>query len=82
MPTKFRPTESYRVKGQPRKTTHHYIKTMTKNELLEYINSNNAIPKRRVKCINELQRRGIVLNHAKELSVDGKKITKTVSFAS
>ena len=80
MPTKFRPTESYRVKGQPRKTTHYYIKNMSKDALLEYVNSGNAIPKRRAKCLNELQRRGVKLNHHKELSVDGKKITKTVTF--
>jgi len=61
MPTKFRPTESYKVKGQPRQTTHYYIKMMSNDALLEYINSNNPIPKRRVKCINELQRRGIKL---------------------
>ena len=82
MPTKFRPSEIIRVKGQGTKTNHYYIKNMTSNELLEYVNSNNAIPKRRLKCINELQsRKGITLVHAKELSLDGKKVTKTVSFA-
>lgn len=80
MPTKFRPSETIRVKGQGTKTNHYYIKDMTKDALLEYINAGNAIPKRRLKCINELQRRGVKLNHHKELSVDGKKITKTVTF--
>ena len=80
MPVKFRPTESYKVKGQPRQTTHYYIKMMTKDALLEYINSGNALPKRRAKCINDLERRGVKLNHLKELSVDGKKITKTVTL--
>ena len=81
MPTKFRPSESVRIKGQGTKTNHYYIKNMTNDALLEYINSSNAIPKRRLKCINELQsRKGITLVHLKELSVDGKKITKTVKF--
>lgn len=62
MPTKFRPTERYRVKDQGMKTTHYYIKLMSKQALFDYINSVSAVPKRRVKCIRELQRRGIKID--------------------
>jgi hypothetical protein len=60
MPIKFSPSAK-EVNRQTKQVTlvHHYIKSMSKKELFDYINKDNAIRKRRAKCINELQRRGI-----------------------
>ena len=41
---------------------HHYMKSMTKKELFDYVNEERAVPKRRAKCLNELTRRGIEIN--------------------
>ena len=62
MPIKFKPSEK-RVDRNTKKVTiiHNYIKQMSKDSLFEYINSSNPNRKRRAKCINELQRRGIKL---------------------
>jgi len=60
MPIKFKPSAK-EVNRQTKQVNmvHYYIKSMSKQSLFEYVNDNRAIPKRRVKCINELQRRGI-----------------------
>ena len=60
MPVKFSPSVT-RVDRQTKKVVveHHYIKQMSKEILFEYINKDGAIPKRRAKCIRELERRGI-----------------------
>jgi|TARA_R110002050_G_scaffold42108_10_gene101727 hypothetical protein len=60
MPVKFSPSAKT-VNRQTKAVTieHHYIKQMSKEALFDYINKDNAIRKRRAKCINELQRRGI-----------------------
>lgn len=67
MPIKFRPSAK-EVNRQTKQvnTVHYYMKNMSKTELFEYINSSNAIPKRRVKCINELQRRGVEIEWNKK----------------
>jgi hypothetical protein len=67
MPIKFRPSAK-EVNRQTKQvvTVHHYMKTMSKTELFEYINSSSAVPKRRVKCINELQRRGVKIEWSKK----------------
>lgn len=67
MPIKFRPSAK-EVNRQTKQVTmvHHYMKMMSKTELFEYINSDNAVPKRRVKCINELQRRGVKIEWSKK----------------
>jgi len=48
---------------------HFYLHTMKKEELFEAINSNRTKPKVRVKCINELQRRGIKIEWVKPSEV-------------
>jgi len=60
MPIKFSPSAK-EVNRQTKQVTlvHHYIKNMSKQELFDYINKDGAIRKRRAKCINELQRRGV-----------------------
>jgi len=60
MPVKFSPSVT-RVDRQTKKVVieHNYIKQMSKESLFEYINKDGAIPKRRAKCIKELERRGI-----------------------
>ena len=72
MPTKFKPSETVvnKVRGQKMSTAspikkykHYYIKQTPKAELFEYINSTgvNMKPKLRIKCLNELVRRGVVI---------------------
>jgi hypothetical protein len=67
MPVKFSPSAKT-VNRQTKKvvTEHYYIKQMSKESLLDYVNKDGAIPKRRVKCINELQRRGIKIEWKKK----------------
>lgn len=43
---------------------HDYIKAKSKEFLFEYINKEGAKPKTRIKCIKELERRGIDINWA------------------
>lgn len=60
MPAKFKPSQILldRSTGK-KKTQHFYVKQTSKKELFDYINSGNAKPKLRQKCLNELIRRGI-----------------------
>ena len=59
-PTKFKPSEkNYDRFSKELTVKHHYIKGTAKKDLFDYINSTNAVPKRKAKCIKELQRRGI-----------------------
>lgn len=60
MPTKFKPSEkNYDRFTKATTIKHHYIKGTAKKDLFDYINSTNAVPKRKAKCMKELQRRGI-----------------------
>lgn len=68
MPIKFSPSAKT-VNRQTKQvvTEHYYIKQMSKESLFDYINKDgNVIPKRRAKCINELQRRGIKIEWNKK----------------
>ncbi len=60
MPIKFKPSQTAlnRATGKTT-TTHYYIKNTPKKELIEYINSVNGKPKVKIKCRNELDRRGV-----------------------
>ena len=58
MPVKFKPSQTLLVKGKGKQTTHNYIKTTPKEELIDYIN-NGQKPKIKQKCRNELTRRGV-----------------------
>jgi len=60
MPTKFKPSQTTLVKGQGKVTQNYYIKNTPKEELIDYINKGQK-PKIKVKCIRELDRRGIKL---------------------
>ena len=55
MPIKFRPSAK-EVDRKTKKVTmvHHYMKSMTKKELFDYVNEERAVPKRRAKCLNEM----------------------------
>lgn len=62
MPAKFKPSEKIYKRGVPankQEIRHYYLKTTPKQDLFDYINSHNAKPKIRQKCLNELVRRGI-----------------------
>lgn len=62
MPAKFKASAKKYIRGVPASKLpmeHFYLHTMKKEELFEAINSSRTKPKVRVKCINELQRRGI-----------------------
>tara|TARA_Y100001938_G_C7932134_1_gene349879 strand:- start:297 stop:500 length:204 start_codon:yes stop_codon:yes gene_type:complete len=60
MPTKFKPTEkSYNRRTDTHKVVHHYMKGTSKKELFDYLNSSNAVPKKKHKVLKELNRRGI-----------------------
>tara|TARA_Y100001937_G_C7085786_1_gene315277 strand:+ start:721 stop:945 length:225 start_codon:yes stop_codon:yes gene_type:complete len=64
MPVKFKKShKEYKrgVSASNQKMKHYYMKTTPKQELIDYINSNNAKPKIRQKCLNELTRRGVKL---------------------
>ena len=64
MPIKFKPShKEYKrgVSASAQKMKHYYMKTTPKQELIDYINSSNAKPKIRQKCLNELTRRGVKL---------------------
>lgn len=60
MPSKFKPSQTVFVKGKGKQTTHYYMKTTPKEELIDYINKGQK-PKIKQKCKNELARRGIEL---------------------
>ena len=62
MPAKFKKSHKEYKRGvsaskQPMK--HYYLKNTAKQELIDYLNANNAKPKIKQKCLNELTRRGI-----------------------
>ncbi len=60
MPTKFKPSETVRRRGELKATTnHYYIKNISKAELFDTLNKDNTTPKRKQKIRNELVRRGI-----------------------
>tara|TARA_B100001094_G_scaffold122549_1_gene118253 strand:- start:2385 stop:2591 length:207 start_codon:yes stop_codon:yes gene_type:complete len=64
MPTKFKPSQTVRLRGEAKaSTTNFFIKGTSKEELFEYINSSNGKPKIKQKCRNELVRRGIKIVH-------------------
>jgi len=59
MPEKFRPSTTVRDKATGRnKSEHFYLKSTPKQELLDYLDKHNAIPKIKVKARKELIRRG------------------------
>jgi hypothetical protein len=59
MPVKFKPSQSNFIKGTNKTvTTHFYIKSTPKQELIDYLNKGQK-PKIKQKCSNELVRRGI-----------------------
>lgn len=62
MPVKFKPSQTAlnRATGKTT-TTHYYMKSTPTKELIEYINSVNGKPKVKIKCRNELDRRGVKL---------------------
>jgi hypothetical protein len=63
MPAKFKPSEKVRNRQTGKVTTeHYYLKQMPADELIKYINDYSAKPKRRIKCINEIARRGLNIN--------------------
>lgn len=64
MPVKFGPSIKKFAKGSRTKWhwEHDYIKAKSKEFLLEYINKEGAKPKTKIKCIKELERRGIDIN--------------------
>jgi hypothetical protein len=60
MPMKFKPSQTVRERGTGKLTTTNYwMKGMPKQELFDYINSDNGKNKIKQKCRNELVRRGI-----------------------
>jgi hypothetical protein len=60
MPTKFKPSEkTYDRLTKSTAIKHYYMKGTAEKDLFDYINSTNAVPKRKAKCTKELQRRGI-----------------------
>ncbi len=70
MPAKFKPSEKIikRVRGQRmsthtpvKKWKHYYLKQTPKAELFEAVNNPRTKPKQRIKCLNELVRRGVVI---------------------
>ena len=62
MPAKFNPTEKIRTRGSSKVTTkHHYLKQTPVEELIKYINDGQK-PKVKIKCRNEIARRGLHLN--------------------
>jgi hypothetical protein len=58
MPTKFSPSQTTFVKGKGRVTQNYFIKNISKEELIKYLNDGQK-PKIKQKCLNELTRRGI-----------------------
>ena len=58
MPTKFSPSHTTFIKGKGKVTSHSYIKQISKEELIKYLNDGQK-PKIKQKCSNELARRGI-----------------------
>ena len=62
MPAKFKPTQKTLVRGTNKViTTHYYLKQTPVEELVKYINDGQK-PKVKMKCRNEITRRGLKLN--------------------
>ena len=60
MPTKYKKSaKEYNRATGTTKTTHYYIKNISKTELFEALNAHNTKPKVKQKIRNELIRRGI-----------------------
>ncbi len=59
MPTKFKPSQTVRDKATGKnKSEHFYLKSTPKQELLDYLDNHNAIPKIKTKVKRELTKRG------------------------
>ena len=72
MPMKFKPSQKVYKRGVAASSLpmqHFYMKQTPKKELFDYINSSNAKPKIRQKCLNELTRRGIKVEWVSKESV-------------
>lgn len=67
MPIKFKPSQVVkdRQTGKVR-TEHYYIKNVSKEELIETLNSRNAQPKLKQKVRNELTRRKVNIVYVNE----------------
>lgn len=61
MPVKFKPSQTTFVKGKGKVTTHSYIKQISKEELIKYINDGQK-NKVKQKARNELVRRGVKID--------------------
>jgi len=58
MPTKFKPSQTTVERGTSKKTTtHFYMKSMPKAELIDKLDNSNTRPKDKQKIRNELVRR-------------------------
>lgn len=71
MPAKFKPSAKKYVRGvAPSKlpVEHFYLKQTPKEELFKYINNPSGKPKIKIKCRNELVRRGIKIEWVEVLS--------------
>ena len=71
MPAKFKPGAKKYVRGvAPSKlpVEHFYLKQTPKEELFKYINNPSGKPKIKIKCRNELVRRGIKIEWVEVLS--------------
>ena len=59
-PIKFKPTERlYDRRTDTHTVVHQYMKATSKKDLFDYLNSSNAIPKKKHKVLKELKRRRI-----------------------
>ena len=71
MPAKFKPSAKKYVRGvAPSKlpVEHFYLKQTPKEELFKYIINPSGKPKIKIKCRNELVRRGIKIEWVEVLS--------------
>ena len=71
MPAKFKPSAKKYIRGvAPSKlpVEHFYLKQTPKEELFKYINNPSGKPKIKIKCRNELVRRGIKIEWVEVLS--------------
>ena len=60
MPAKFKPSQIIIDRKTKKKSVQHfYLKCMPEKELFDYINSPMGKPKIKMKCRNELVRRGV-----------------------
>ena len=73
MPAKFKPSAKKYIRGvAPSKlpVEHFYLKQTPKEELFKYINNPSGKPKIKIKCRNELVRRGIKIEWVEVLSCE------------